>query len=122
MHECLEPIGAGQTILGVMSAMGQKQTLRHVLAMSALPPKADIVQYDRDVRFVAKADSQTASVDKNFKFEAVQQLRPVTCINFRLFHFCHALVNSSSLPREKTNKSCRPSRIRRIMIVQGDGP
>jgi hypothetical protein len=44
------------------------------------------------------------SVDKNFKFDAVQQPRPVTCVNFRLFHFCHALVNSSR-PREKTNKT-----------------
>ena len=28
--------------------------------MSALPPKADLVQRDRDVRFVPKADIQTA--------------------------------------------------------------
>jgi len=28
--------------------------------MSALPPKADIVQHDRDVRFVPEADSCTA--------------------------------------------------------------
>jgi len=30
--------------------------------MSALPPKADIVQHDRDVRFVPKADIQAARV------------------------------------------------------------
>jgi hypothetical protein len=28
----------------------------YVRIMSALPPKADIVQHDRDVRFVPKAD------------------------------------------------------------------
>ena len=35
-----------------MSALGQKQTFRNVQPMSALPPKADIVRHDRDVRFV----------------------------------------------------------------------
>jgi len=35
-----------------MSALGQKQTLGGVGAMSALPPKADIIQQDRDVRYV----------------------------------------------------------------------
>ena len=39
-----------------MSALGQKQTLAHVRVMSALPPKADLDQYGRDVRFVPKAD------------------------------------------------------------------
>src|SRR5262249_55405911 len=39
-----------------MSAMGQKLTLRHHLAMSALPPKADKEQTCRHVRFVPKAD------------------------------------------------------------------
>ena len=39
-----------------MSALGQKQTLQHVRAMSALPPKADTVQRRCDVRFVPKAD------------------------------------------------------------------
>jgi hypothetical protein len=36
-----------------MSALGQKRTL---MAMSALPPKADIRQGDWHVRFVPKAD------------------------------------------------------------------
>jgi hypothetical protein len=40
-----------------MSALGQKQTSRHVRAMSALPPKADIEPRLRDVRFVPKADN-----------------------------------------------------------------
>jgi hypothetical protein len=35
-----------------MSAMGQKRTGRFQFAMSALPPKADIPQHHRDVRFV----------------------------------------------------------------------
>jgi hypothetical protein len=39
-----------------MSALGQKQTFGPFIAMSALPPKADIGTQPRDVRFVPKAD------------------------------------------------------------------
>ena len=35
-----------------MSALGQKQTSRPEISMSALPPKADIVQHGGNVRFV----------------------------------------------------------------------
>jgi hypothetical protein len=42
--------------LTAMSALGQKQTSEHDWTMSALPPKADMVQQDGDVRFVPKAD------------------------------------------------------------------
>jgi len=34
-----------------MSALGQKPTSEHVHPVSALPPKADMVQRGRDVRF-----------------------------------------------------------------------
>ena len=44
-----------------MSAMGQERTSPVHLAMSALPPKADIDRRDRHVRFVPKADSCTAA-------------------------------------------------------------
>jgi hypothetical protein len=37
-----------------MSALGQKRTFGPFIAMSALPPKADIAERDRDVRFVPK--------------------------------------------------------------------
>jgi hypothetical protein len=39
-----------------MSALGQKQTSRSEIAMSALPPKADINRRIIDVRFVPIAD------------------------------------------------------------------
>jgi hypothetical protein len=39
-----------------MSALGQKQTFGPFITMSALPPKADIRQRHRDVRFVPIAD------------------------------------------------------------------
>jgi hypothetical protein len=38
--------------------LGQKRTFECVCAMSALPPKADIRQGKRDVRFVPQADIQ----------------------------------------------------------------
>jgi hypothetical protein len=39
-----------------MSALGQKQTLSGISAISALPPKADIGQHGGNVRFVPKAE------------------------------------------------------------------
>jgi hypothetical protein len=39
-----------------MCAKGQKQTLKRLHPMSALPPKADIVRHGGNVRFVPKAD------------------------------------------------------------------
>jgi hypothetical protein len=39
-----------------MFALGQMQTLRRPIAMSALPPKADIAGRQFDVCFVPKAD------------------------------------------------------------------
>src|SRR5215469_18687748 len=49
-----------------MSALGQKQTSRHLQPMSALPPKADIAKSDRHVRFVPKADINPVSVNDIF--------------------------------------------------------
>jgi hypothetical protein len=39
-----------------MSALGQKRTFLRSVAMSAIPPKADIGTRHLDVRFVPKAD------------------------------------------------------------------
>jgi hypothetical protein len=36
--------------------LGEKRTSEYVRNMSALPPKADMVRHDRDVRYVPKAD------------------------------------------------------------------
>ena len=46
-----------------MSALGQKQTSRHLQPMPALPPKADIGTQSRNVCFVPKADIALASFD-----------------------------------------------------------
>jgi hypothetical protein len=40
------------------SNLGHKQTFRQVRVMSALPPKADVGERDRHVRFVPEADIQ----------------------------------------------------------------
>jgi hypothetical protein len=39
-----------------MSALGHKQTFGPFIAMSALPPKADIAEHGWDVRFVPCVD------------------------------------------------------------------
>ena len=44
-----------------MSALGQKRTLTTTRAMSALAPKADIVQHGGNVRFVPIPDIQVDS-------------------------------------------------------------
>ena len=46
-----------------MSALGQKQTFKRLLLMSALPPKADMAQHSCDVRFVPKADMLTYFIE-----------------------------------------------------------
>jgi hypothetical protein len=48
--------GAVRNGKGLMSALGQKRTLRCLQPMSALPPKADIAGRRLDVRFVPKAE------------------------------------------------------------------
>jgi len=57
-----------------MSALGQKQTSAHVRAMSALPPKADMNQHSRDVRFVPKADQVHRS--KKWPYSISSSARP----------------------------------------------
>jgi hypothetical protein len=47
----------------LLSALGQKRTLKRLGSMSALPPKADIGTQPRDVRFVPKADSCSAAIN-----------------------------------------------------------
>jgi hypothetical protein len=39
-----------------LSAKGHERNLRYVPSMSGLPPKADMVRHDLDVRFVPKAE------------------------------------------------------------------
>ena len=49
-----------------MSALGQKWRSGHVQSMSALPPKADIAECERRVRFVPKADIPPRTSDVRF--------------------------------------------------------
>src|SRR5262249_16666723 len=59
-----------------MSALGQKRTLGHLRAMSALPPKADMDQHCRDVRFVPKADILRCSIER--RYSITSSARPST--------------------------------------------
>jgi hypothetical protein len=43
-----------------MSALGHKRTFRSAIAMSALPPKADMCGATRDVRYVPIADIRSS--------------------------------------------------------------
>jgi hypothetical protein len=48
----------------LMSALGQKQTFGRFIAMSAIPPKADIDPSAFDARFVPKADIRALAASK----------------------------------------------------------
>jgi hypothetical protein len=56
-----------------MSALGQKQTLRRSIEMSAIHPKADIAERDRDVRFVPIADITAVIRSPRRRVQAVAQ-------------------------------------------------
>jgi hypothetical protein len=57
-----------------VSALGQKRTLAHVRVMSALPPKADIADPMRNVRFVPKADICSAAEERPFDHDSRREL------------------------------------------------
>src|SRR5215471_19990888 len=62
--------GSGVSLHGsnperLMSAMGQKRTLRGVRPMSAIPPKADIAESDWHVRFVPIPEKNATHVTRS---------------------------------------------------------
>jgi hypothetical protein len=67
-----------------MSALGHKRTFECLRVMSALPPKADMARYDRDVRFVPKADVARSKCEprtqqigrRNLQFDLRSDLKP----------------------------------------------
>ena len=92
-----------------MPALGHKQTLGHVRSMSALPPKADIAEGDRHVRFVPIADiglltrssARSGAVALAFARSAVAAGHEVVLSNRRLgshriARIRNAPINSSS--------------------------
>jgi hypothetical protein len=66
-HKAVSPLWRSAT-----SGKRQKATFKHVQVMSALPPKADMGQRDRDVRFVPKAEAAWPSGPKS-RGQAVEQ-------------------------------------------------
>jgi hypothetical protein len=71
-----------------MSALGQKQTSRFEIGMSALPSKADIACRQLDVRFVPEADVD--SVGKVLKL--------VITMKFPRRQFLHLAAGAAALP------------------------
>jgi hypothetical protein len=71
-----------------MSALGQKRTFTHLRLMSALPPKADMPERHRHVRFVPKADKAQARIAGTVsplnanEFVCLSELRPIFAGNF----------------------------------------
>jgi len=61
-----------------MSVLGQKQTFGPRNAMSALPPKADMVQRDRHVRLVPQEDVDPAySITSSVADQRVELMSPL---------------------------------------------
>jgi hypothetical protein len=61
-------LSTARLIVDFINSIGQKQTLRRVKSMSALPPKADISARRLDVRFVPITDIARCVVEnKQFR-------------------------------------------------------
>jgi hypothetical protein len=71
-----------------MSALGQKQTFWPFIAMSALPPKADIAEHHRHVCFVPKADV-TYSITSS-----ANEIRPGGIVSPRALAVLRLITNS----------------------------
>ena len=87
----------------LMSALGQKQTFRSAIVMSALPPKADIAESDWHVRFVPKADICSAAILPLFDHligasNESGMVRPRVLTIFRLSKPGFSNVSNSSSP------------------------
>ena len=59
-----------------MSALGHKRTFRAAMAMSALPPKADMCGATRDVRLVPIADILLVQTSVDLESELLHNRRP----------------------------------------------
>jgi hypothetical protein len=84
-HYRKQPKGRWSRMGELMSALGQKQTLDWRPLMSALPPKADMVQLGDDVRFVPQAD-----IAKRVSYWGV--VRPVWKMEQQMLRSNHAPV------------------------------
>ena len=72
-------------------------TFRESRAMSALPPKADMVQHDRDVRFVPKADISHCSDRRLPLVQVIADFRQQLAWTVRLRHEVVAASRSGLL-------------------------
>src|SRR5262249_30236158 len=104
----------------VMSALGPKQTLRRILVMSALPPKADIAERDWHVRFVPKADILRCSKNIGYSITSSAVARRVCGIVSPSARNALRLMNSSNLTGACTGKSAGFSPLIMRLIYSAD--
>jgi hypothetical protein len=91
-----------------MSALGQTRTLRLVRLMSALPPKADIVQHGGNVRFVPKADVGLPIRSTRRRADEWMKARPAPCfcgLNNQIEIDCAAAINAPKITSGDTSRS-----------------
>jgi hypothetical protein len=79
----------------LMSALGQKQTWRREIVMSALPPKADITERQLDVRFVPITDIGQCCADVRFTFNSGGSSDRAVESKFRWLGYKYCSIGSS---------------------------
>jgi hypothetical protein len=75
---------------------GSKQTSKHLRAMSALPPKADIGAQPRNVRFVPKFDCNRGLIGKN-RGDDPEGLSPATKLGGARTHIAVPMLKEGKI-------------------------
>jgi len=78
----------------LMSALGHWRTSKAVRAMSALPPKADMVQRSSDVRYVPKADILHCGKERRYSITSSTRSSPVLAQCCPDIAICHAKLST----------------------------
>ena len=89
----------------LMSAKGQKQTLRGLNGMSALPPKADIRRHERDVRFSNSAGWGQALSDYSRRRCRCRSRAPASLRNR---HIGRSIMGFEDEVERSFRRPCRP--------------
>jgi hypothetical protein len=74
-----------------MSALGHKRTWHQARVMSALPPKANMVQRGRHVRFVPEADILHCGKERRYSITSSARSSPVLAQCCPDIAICHAI-------------------------------
>src|SRR6516164_11720551 len=104
-----------------MSALGQKRTPGHVKSMSALPPKADMDQHARDVRFVAKG-RHSGCLWILLLVGKGAQVRGASPVKLPRRHFLHLAAGAMPLPTVSRIAMAQTSPSRPVRWIVGFAP